>query len=278
MKHPVLLSYDAGRTVPKTSICFRKPYLIIFGFLCFFYISLPSSAQKQRPTNDIIVERLNSLERENQRLREDITELKSENEELKSNDKELEAAVKEYEPLKNGIWILGIFGIGSAAGLLFLYFKFIPGKINSQVDIIIKKILTDRRDDFLGLLKQYDFEKEVKQRYRIVLLSHRSGSDDYHYKMLEKNGFNVTAFTNLSQLQEADFTPEDILVINNDGNHWPDTQVQAFINDHPNYCFYFGKGFISPEGDSRNRFAAASFRTQFIGNLMNALKYSHHQN
>ncbi|WP_181309023.1 NARF domain-containing protein [Rufibacter sp. XAAS-G3-1] len=241
-------------------------------------ISIQATARQPRVTNGKIVERLTAIERDNQRLKEDIIELEGKHADLKEKNKELEAGLKRYEPFKFWAWILGGLGVGSILGLTWLYFKVIPGKVNSQVDEIIAKILTDRREDFLGLLKEYDFENSVKRRHQIVLLSHRNGSDDYHHRMLSKNGFQVKAFTRLEQLQQAVFNPDDILVINNDGNHWPADQIQDFINAHPNYCFYFGKGVINPESARLDRFAAANFRTQFIGNLMNVLKYSHHQN
>ncbi|WP_370731230.1 hypothetical protein [Fibrella arboris] len=228
-------------------------------------------SQQPQPSINVVAERLNSIERENQQLREDITRLEDAN-------KELTDSLKEYEPFKFWAWILAILGISSVGGLALLYFKVIPNKVNSQVDVIIAKLLTDRREDFLGLLKEYDFEKTVKQRHRIVLLSHRKGNDDYHHRMLTKNGFQVEAYTNLDQLQGIEFTADDIIIINNDGDHWAPDQVQVFINAHPNYCFYFGNGRISVEGERLNRFTAANFRTQFIGNLMNVLKYSHHQN
>ncbi|WP_347160314.1 hypothetical protein [Pontibacter chitinilyticus] len=245
--------------------------MAVIAIVFFMSISIQAPAQQKLPSTEAIVERLSSLEKENQRLKEDIAVVKSENDEL-------EASLKEYEPFKNWAWILSGLGFGSILGLAWMCLKVIPAKINKQVDEIINKILTDRRNDFLGLLKEYDFEKSVKERHRVVLLSHRNGSDDYHYRMLETNGFNVTALTKLEQLQDAEFASEDILVINNDGFHWTLEQVHAFINAHPNYCFYFGKGVIIPEPNRMDRFAAANFRTQFIGNLMNLLKYSHHQN
>lgn len=256
------------------SLCKTVACLIII----MLSLSIQANARQPQVTNGKIVERLTAIERENQRLKEDITDLEDKHADLKEKNKELEAGLKEYEPFKFWAWILGILGVGSLLGLAWLYFKVIPGKVNSQVDEIIAKILTDRREDFLGLLKEYDLENSVKQRHQIVLLSHRNGSDDYHHRMLSKNGFQVKAFTRLDQLQQAAFNPDDILVINNDGNHWPTDQIQDFINAHPNYCFYFGKGMINPESARLDRFAAANFRTQFIGNLMNVLKYSHHQN
>lgn len=256
-------------------VFYKAVTCLLFIFLSF---CLPASAQQASETTTKISERLNSIERENQRLKEDISDLEEEQDDLKDINKDLEARLKEYEPFKFWAWILGGLGVTSIIGIAFLYFKVIPGKVNSQVDAIITKILTDRREDFLGLLKEYDFEKSVKQRHQIILLSHRNGSDDYHHRMLTKNGFQVTALTNLDQLQQAAFNPDDILVINNDGGHWPPDQIHDFIDAHPNYCFYFGKGIITPASTRLDRFAAANFRTQFIGNLMNVLKYSHHQN
>jgi hypothetical protein len=263
----------------KSNTNCRVFYKAVAGLL-FLLLSCCIQAPAQQPpgTSTKIIERVNNIERENQGLKEDISDLEEKQADLKEKNKDLEADIKEYEPFKFWAWILGGLGFGSIIGLAFLYFKVIPGKVNSQVDTIITKILTDRREDFLGLLKEYDFEKSVKQRHQIILLSHRNGSDDYHHQMLSKNGFQVTAFTRLEQLQEAVFTPEDILVINNDGGHWPTDQIQDFIDAHPNYCFYFGKGMINPASARLDRFAAANFRTQFIGNLMNVLKYSHHQN
>lgn len=261
-------------------MCYKR--LLKSLHLALFYCSLliPGVAisQQVQPTTGVVEERLNSLERENQRLRKDMTDQEDANKELKEKDKEIEASLKEYEPFKNWAWIMAILGISSVGGLALLYFKVIPNKVNNQVDAVIAKLLTDRREDFLGLLKEYDFEKTVKQRHKIVLLSHRNGSDDYHHKMLTKNGFQVQAFTNLEQLQGVDFTADDILIINNDGDHWDLGQIEEFINAHPNYCFYFGNGRITVDGEKLNRFTAANFRTQFIGNLMNVLKYSHHQN
>jgi hypothetical protein len=270
--------YSHSKTVRLKAGCqgfYKAITCLLFIFLSF---CLPASAQRTSATSTKVIERINSIEQENQRLKDDISDLEEEQDDLKEKNKDLEATLKEYEPLKNGIWVLTVLGIGSLAGLAWLGFKHIPSKVNSQVDAIITKILTDRREDFLGLLKEYDFEKSVKQRHQIILLSHRSGSDDYHHRMLTKNGFQVTALTNLDQLHQAVFNPDDILVINNDGGHWPTDQIQDFIDAHPNYCFYFGKGMINPANTRLDRFAAANFRTQFIGNLMNVLKYSHHQN
>ncbi len=235
-------------------------------------------AQFTQPSTAVLVERLNSLERENQRLSKDVADLERENEKLKAKDTELETELENYEPFKYWAYMLTLMGVGSIGGLVWLYFKVIPKKVSSQVDAIITKILTDRREDFLGLLKEYDFEKSVKQRHQIVLLSHRNGSDDYHVRMLERNGFKVKPYTKLEQLLGAEFTEEDILVINNDGDHWTVEEVQSFINGLTNYCFYFGNGRITLNGERLDRFTAANFRTQFIGNLMNVLKYTHHQN
>lgn len=269
---------EASLITPLKSILYYRQACIGIT-LSYFFLIIPiqASAQQKFLSTEVIVERINSLEKDNQRLREGITDLKRENDKLNSEYKELKASLKEYEPFKFWTWILGALGIGSILGLAWMCLKFIPTRINKQVDEIINKIFTDRRDDFLSLLKEYDFEKLVKQRHRIVLLSHRNGSDDYQYRMLNKNGFKVYALTKLEQLQDAQFTSEDIIVINNDGNHWAVEQVQDFINTLPNYFFYFGKGIINTTGDRQERFAAANFRTQFIGNLMNVLKYSHHQ-
>lgn len=255
----------------RNSPFLRLAFMAVILTICCMFLSIKAPARQKLPSTEAIVERLNSLEKENQHLEKDVADLKKENDEL-------EASLKEYEPFRFWAWILGGLGVTSVLGLLFLYFKMIPDKVNNQVDAVITKMLTDRREDFLCLLKEYDFEKTVKERHRVVLLSHRNGSDNYHYRMLTKNGFNVHPQTKLEHLQDAKFASEDILVINDDGYHWTPEQIQAFINAHPNYCFYFGKGKILPDPNRMDRFAAANFQTQFIGNLMNLLKYSHHQN
>lgn len=262
-------STNLHQLLPKT--LFRVTIFLLF-------IRSEAIAQSAQPNPAVLQERLNSLERENQRLRKDVADLEREAEKLKAKDDELEDGIDKYEPFKYWSYVLTILGISSVGGLLGLYFKVIPGKVNHQVDTVITKLLTDRREDFLGLLKEYDFEKSVKQKHQIVLLSHRKGSDDYHVRMLEKNGFNVKPFTKLEQLQAAEFSPEDIVIINNDGGHWGKEDIQLFINGLPNYCFYFGGGQITINGDRLDRFTAANFRTQFIGNLMNVLKYAHHPN
>ena len=83
----------------------------------------------------------------------------------------------------------------------------------------------------------------------------------------------VRSLTTLEYLSEAQFTEDDILIINNEEGYWTTNEVQHFVHSHPNVCFYIGRGFIETEGDAVNRFAASNFRPQFIGNLMNVLKY-----
>jgi hypothetical protein len=234
-----------------------------------------AKSQKAKVGEAALIQRLNSLEKETQALKTNVADLKRQNQIINEKNKELEDSIGDYEPFKYWSYILTLLGISSIGGLAVLYFKIIPGKVNGQVDAIITKLLTDRRDDFLGLLKEYDFEKSVKSKHQIVLLSHRDGDDSYHFKMLDKNGFRVTPFTKLEHLTDAQFAEDDILVINNDGYHWKPEEVTAFINGLPNFCFYFGSGRIDIEGEGQNRFTAANFRTQFIGNLMNSLKYAH---
>jgi len=67
--------------------------------------------------------------------------------------------------------------------------------------------------------------------------------------------------------------PEYIVIINDEDAHWTLDEVHQFISDIPNQCFYIGKKQVPIEGDVLHRFAAVSFRAQFIGNLMNVLRY-----
>ena len=256
----------------------KKLRRFIFICVCLLFFDFQVSAQQPSPNFDTVSEQLNSLERENYRLKEDIDFLKSQNGNLKSKYGELEKSLNELRPFKFWAWILGTLGVGSLLGLAWLYFEFIPEKVSEQFIKEIKRHLVDRRDDLMGLLKTYDHEKSIKDKHRIILLSHRNGDDKYLYKALAQNGFYVESHTKLEQLDTIDASSKDILVINNEGDHWSGEQIISFVNSSSNYCFYFGRGFISPEGDRRNQFAAASFRTQFIGNLMNLLKYSYHPN
>ena len=105
------------------------------------------------------------------------------------------------------------------------------------------------------------------------MLSHASGNDNYHFDLFKKHGFAVSALTNLEQLSEATFTQNDCIIINNEGAHWLPEEVEAFIEAHPNLCFYIGKGQIRTTSNASTRFAAANIRTQVVGNFINLLKY-----
>ena len=256
----------------------KKLRRFIFICVCLLLFDFQVSAQQNSPNLEVVIERISSLERENQNLKENINFLRSQNNDLKAKHQELNASLKELQPFKYWTYILGLLGITSVVGLVVLYFKYIPSEVARLFNKKIEAHLADRHDDLISLLKNYDHEKSVKDQHRIILLSHRNGSDSYLHNALKKNGFCVKSYTKLEKLSDAEISLKDVIVINNEDNHWSDEQIISFVNSSSNYCFYFGRGFISPEGDRRNQLAAASFRTQFIGNLMNLLKYSYHPN
>jgi len=207
---------------------------------------------------------------------EELQKVKNDIEDLRRANQEFREDLEKVKPFENWAWVLTCFGVGSVAVWVWLIFKYVPKKVRDQVDEKIAKLLTDRRDDFLGLLKDYDLEKAMKSKHKIVLMSHPSCQDTYHYEMLQRNGFQVDALTNVDELGTAQFSEGDVLVINNEGGYGDVGEVESFIKGCTNYCFYFGNGRINLENERLNRFAAANFRTQFIGNLVNILKYSHH--
>jgi len=221
---------------------------------------------KVSPDRSLLDEKLENGEL--QRVENEIRDLREENKEIRQD-------LDKIKPFENWSLVLTVFGVGIAS-LALLILKFIRSKVREQVDEKITKLFTDRRDDFLSLLKDYDLEKVMKSRHQIVLMSHPSCQDSYHYQMLLNNGFQVRALTNVIQLNTSQFSENEILIINNDGGNWELSEVENFINGCSNYCFYFGNGKININSQRLNRFAAANFRTQFIGNLINILKYSHH--
>ncbi len=188
----------------------------------------------------------------------------------------------EYKPfIENWKTILGLLGIASMLGIaayLYLFFKFIPNyvttKVREKTDEIIKKELTDRHNDFIAMLKDYDFEKNAKQKYRIKLLTHKKGSDAYIHKLLTQNGFNVSSETNLEQLDDANIEVGDVVFVNSDGGVWKKEDIQKYFQKLDNYTFYFGGERIELSEKHQELFAAANIKTQFIGNLLNLLKYN----
>lgn len=273
-----LASFNGSDTRANlTLVGIRQTFAALF--LAIFWLLLscgPVLAQGSPSNAEPLSEKINTLERDNQMLRSKMSLLSERQELLNEKTKDMKEELKQYEPFKYWAWVLAGLGGANILAVGFMVFGYIPRKTKGLIDTIITTILTDRREDFLGLLKEYDYEKAVKQRHQIVLLSHCDGSDGYYYSILEKNGFRVTPLTKLKQLEEAKFEPDDILVINNDSSHWSCDQVKAFIEKYPNRCFYIGKIQIDLKEDAKNRFAAANFKTQVVGNLMNLLKYVHH--
>ena len=251
----------------RNSASSRWLKISIIVLIASISVAAQDSAQKFSPSASATIVKLENEEL--QKIKSDVQDLRRENQEFRED-------LDKVKPFENWAWVLMCFGVGSVAVWAWLILKYVPRKVKEQTDEKIAKLLTDRRDDFLGLLKDHDLEKVMKLKHKIVLLSHPSCQDSYHYEMLQKNGFQVNALTNVNQLDTAQFSESDVVVINNDGGYWEISEVETFIKGCTNYCFYFGNGRIDLENERLNRFAAANFRTQFIGNLVNILKYSHH--
>ena len=258
----------------------RESYILIkiigLIFLVSFFVS-SARAQEVRSTQPDVNQKVFDLERNNQILQEDFARLQTNLDNLESNHQRLLNDFKSYEPVLRGwqaiLWLLGATTlIGTAFSVWFMLIKF-PKTVNEKVNKAIESVLADRRDQFIALLKEYDFEQAVKKKYQLVLLTHEKGSDSYHYDSLKQNGLNVRPLTTLEKLSDAQFDEGDILIINNDGGHWKADEVQEFVQSNSNVCFYIGRGIIETKGEAANRFAASNFRAQFIGNLINVLKY-----
>lgn len=222
-----------------------------------------------------IQERIEQVERKNNYLQEDYSRLNLKYIELEKKSKDLEIDMKDNEPiLENLKWVLGCFGAGTLFAFLWSIFFFLPKKINAKVDAEISRILTDRKSDFIEMLKDYDHEKGAKQKYRIKLLTHKNGSESYIHDLLIKNGFEVSSETKLESLHDAKVEKGDVVFINSDGGVWTKDEIQAYFHQLDNYSFYFGSERIDLTGKHKTRFAAANIQTQFIGNLLNLLKYN----
>lgn len=241
--------------------------LVLFG-VCAIHLSARTQSVKQNETSP------NTDNQQIQVLEKKFGELKEELEKTKKEQAELKTTVEEYESFyKNWKWIAGFFGIVGFGALMWMLYKYIPKKVNTEVDKVIDSLVKDRRDQFMAVLKEFDWEQQLKKKHKLIMITHRNGSDTYHFDLLTKHGFSVTPLTNIEKLDNATLTQEDVVIINNEGDHWQPEDIEVFINRIPNYCFYIGKGIIKTNGSSANRFAAANIRTQFIVNLVNTLKY-----
>jgi NADH/NAD ratio-sensing transcriptional regulator Rex len=242
-------------------------------------LSFAKASESQKPVVNSTSQVLSSdikgqiadLERENRNLKDDLAR-------LDKKHKELADDIEDYKPFLEH-WKLiigGLLGLGSLVAGVTYFYK-IPAAAKEVFDSKIQKIFTDRREDFLAMLKGYDLDQEIKKRHKVILLTHPNGNDSYHHDLLIKHGFSVEPYTRVGTLAQTfatiTVTADDIVIINNEDAHWQMSEVHQFIHSTANCCFYIGRGAIDLQGDAINRFAAASFRAQFIGNLMNILKY-----
>ena len=236
----------------------------------WLFVLLPSIAQQTSSSAPIqnTQQQVADLERSNRILREDLNRLQKDHDDLKEN-------FDEYEPLlKNWQWLFGGLGIAGLLGWFLALRPYVKSKVEKEVDETIKSLLSNRRKDFLSVLDDYDHDRRIKEKHTLILLTPQKCSDTYHFDLLTKHGLTVKPITGLQQLNEAQFAPGDVLIINDEVEHWKKDEVEAFIHAHPNMCFYIGKERIITTGEVSSRFAAANFRVQFLGNLMNMLRYN----
>jgi hypothetical protein len=227
------------------------------------------------------------LKHENTRLKEDLAAVKEDvirlkqihtedNARAKEQQKEISDDVKDIKPFAEywKLFLLSIVGVSSLWGL-WTYFKTIPAIARKEFETRISSIFQERADDLYALMNGYDLDQGIKKKYKIVLLSH--ADDGYHHNLLKNHGFDVAYHPRIASLSEANAVasihPENVVIINNEDEYWDLEQVQTFISDIPNHCFYIGKKHVPIEGEALHRFAAVNFRAQFIGNLMNVLRY-----
>lgn len=243
-------------------------YILSFGL--WLFVLLPTTAQQAPGSAPLqnTQQQVADLERSNRILREDLTRLQKDHDDLKED-------FEEYEPfLKNWKWLFGGLGIAGLLGWFLGLRPYVKSKVEKEVDETIESLLTNKRKDFLAIVEEYDHDRRVKEKHTLILLTPLGCSDTYHFDLLNKHGLTVKPFTSLQRLDEAQFEPGDVLIINDEAGHWTESEIETFIHANPNVCFYIGKGRIKTSGDVSNRFAAANFRVQFLGNLMNALKYN----
>lgn len=221
------------------------------------------------------MEKVETLERQNQFRIEDLARANEKIKKIETDNQKLEAELNEYKPILDNIkLILSIFGLSVLGGLIYVYWMYVPKKVAELVDAKISSILTDRRDDFIRLLKEYDIEQQVKKNFKIKVLTHPNAQDSYIVNLLSKNEFSVEAFSKVLSLNSVPLSPDDVIVINNEDGLWKNEEIAVFFQDINNYSFYFGKGIISLDSGSQNKFAAANIRTQIVSNLLNLLKYN----
>ncbi|RZK45199.1 MAG: hypothetical protein EOO61_00835 [Hymenobacter sp.] len=226
-------------------------------------------------------DRITVLERNNRLLTEDLARLQRISNEdinrLQKDYKDVDSTLDDYEPILKGwkqiLGTLGIITIGSAGGLMWFFFSKIPKKVDEEVNAQIATLLNTRNEQFRDMLNLYDADQLIKKTYKINLLLHQDETDEFHLQALRRQGFTVLPIKKISQLSDAQFAEDEVIVINNESKYWNTNDVEEFIHKHPNQCFYIGREPLDIKGEARNRFSAATVRAQFIGNLMNGLKY-----
>jgi hypothetical protein len=126
----------------------------------------------------------------------------------------------------------------------------------------------------IEILKKYDVEKSIKEKYKINLITHEDDVGAYPREILTKNGIKFTEFTKCDNLNSVKIEMDSVVMINNEAGKWTTTDVETYFAGLDNYTFYYGVGIIKLPSDKQKKFGAANIKTQLVGNLMNLLKYN----
>lgn len=204
------------------------------------------------------------------------TELK--NDTLVTIVKNHETTLKKAETLfKWWEWIVGIFGFTSIASLAtfcWLSFSGIKKQADKLFQAKLEKMFTDRYSDMIEILKSYDAEKSIKEKFSITLITHKDDAGSYPREVLTKNGIKFKEFTKTEDLAKVKIEKDSVVMVNNEANKWTTTEVEAYFSGLDNYTFYFGTGIIKLSPNKQKKFGAANIKTQLVGNLLNLLKYN----
>lgn len=211
---------------------------------------------------------------------------KLQHQEIKNNsetgEESLEAMVKRHETtLKESELLLsnwkmlvgGTLGIATFYGI-WLYFYGIKKQADKIYEAKLEKRFTDRYSDMIEILKSYDIEKNIKEKYKITLITHKDDNGSYPREILSKNGIKFTEFTRADDLSKITIEKDLVVMVNNEANKWTVAEIENYFSTLDNYTFYYGLGIIKLPSDKQRKFGAANIKTQLVGNLMNLLKYN----
>jgi phosphoglycerate-specific signal transduction histidine kinase len=157
--------------------------------LCLWLVSIISAFSQQQPASgpaQATPQQIDDLVRANRILREDLTRLQKDHDDLQED-------FEEYEPLlKNWQWLFGGLGIVGLLGWFLGLKPYVKNKVEKEVDETIKSLLTNKREDFLAILNDYDHDRKIKEKHTLILISPQKCNDTYHFDLLTKHLYTLT--------------------------------------------------------------------------------------